>query len=184
MGFLGVPNHPTGFAALGIDSISTGTGQLGGPSAYMGSWNASTGFGGTFTSGSGGSVYSLLGLVFPASPSESLGNWSAAEQYVTGITPTGFGIYVYTLNDTGISGGSTIHVSFESPLAVGTFAVANGCIHVASNGACNPMGSVFGTPFTESGLVTAPEADSLALLAFGLGFLGIMLKGRRRSLSV
>ena len=185
---IGVPNAPSGSAAPGISSVSPlGTGQLGGPSgadAYMGRWGFTTGFGGTFTSSSGGSVYSFLGLVFPASPSESFANWSAAEQYVTGITPTGFGIYVYTLMDTGISGGSTIDISFASSLPVGTFVVAYGCSQVASDGSCRPMGKVFGTPFTQSGLVITPEADALTLLAFGLVFVGIALRGRRRSLSV
>jgi len=181
---IGVPNPSGGFIAPGIDSVSAGTGQLGGANAYMGTWNTSTGFGGTFTSSSGGSVYSFLGLVFPASASESFANWSSAEQYVTGITPAGFGIYVYTLNDTGISGGSTIDISFASSLPVGTFVVAYGCSQVASDGSCRPMGKVFGTPFTQSGLVITPEADTLALLAFGLVFVGIALRGRRRSLPV
>lgn len=181
---IGVPNAPSGFAAPDISSVSSGTGQLGGASAYMGSWDPTTGFGGTFTSSSGGSVYSFLGLVFPASASESFANWSSAEQYVTGITPTGFGIYVYTLMNTGISGGSTIDISFASPLPVGTFVVAYGCSQVASDGSCSPMGNVFGTPFTQSGLVITPEADALALLAFGLVFVGIVLRGRRHSLSV
>jgi len=182
---IGVPDAPSGFAAPDVSSVSSGTGDLGGTQTYYkGIWDTTTGFGGTFTSSSGGSVYSFLGLVFPASPSESFANWSAAEQYVTGITPTGFGIYVYTLMDTGISGGSTIDISFASSLPVGTFVVAYGCSQVASDGSCRPMGKVFGTPFTQSGLVITPEADALTLLAFGLVFVGIALRGRRRSLSV
>jgi hypothetical protein len=183
---IGVPNDSSGSAAPDISSVSPlGAGDLGGDKTYYkGSWDTTTGFGGTFTSSSGGSVYSFLGLVFPASPSESFANWSSAEQYVTGITSAGFGIYVYTLNNTGISGGSTIDISFASSLPVGTFVVAYGCSQVASDGSCRPMGKVFGTPFTQSGLVITPEADALALLAFGLVFVGIVLRGRRHSLSV
>lgn len=172
-------------------TLSTGTGTADGGNVYPSNttkWDANGIALNTFTSGS---VYNSLALQKPASASESFTNWSAAELSVLGITANFFTIGVYELTGTGISGGDVITVNFASDLPIGTFAVAYGCDPNGidpTTGACTPPGNVFGTPFTQSGLVThrdpssssgpVPEPGTLGLV--GIGILGGLLAYRHR----
>jgi PEP-CTERM motif len=184
---LGVVNNSS-FSAPSI-TLSSGTATLGGTAAYLGTWDSTTGFAGTFTSGSAQPVTDAIGLQDQGDASESFTNWHAAEQSVLNINATSFGLYVYTLTDTGLSGGGSVTVNFASALPLGTFVIGYGCDGASqgypSDVACDPNGKVFGTPFTESGLVdspSVPEPASIALLGtalFGMAF----LLGRKKARS-
>jgi len=184
---VGIPNFSS--SAPGIASVSTGTGQLGGANLFGGSWNTGTGFAGNYTSGFAGSVYQFVGLAPPASASESFGNWSLADKSVNNITATSFAIFVYTLNNTGLTGGTGITVKFASGgLPVGSFIVAYGCSATTTNMSgttvCNGTGNTYGTPFTQSGMVTlVPEPGTMALFGSGLLALGGFLRRGKRNRS-
>jgi hypothetical protein len=170
---LGIPNTAA-FAAPSL-SLSTGTADLGGPgsgtnSEFSGSFNGSTGLAthaGLFNSGE---VYSFLGLT-AGNNSNNFGNWAAADLAVNGISATGFGIFVYELTGTGMTGGRSVQGTFNGALPVGTFVVAYGK---------SADGKIFDTPFTETGMVTVPfnstavhtpEPASMLLLGSGLAAL-------------
>jgi len=109
-------------------------------------------------------VYSALGIGAGSNNSNSFTNWSAAESSVNGIDADFFGLFVYQLYDTGITGGSTIDVYFSSDIPDGTFVVAYG----------TSDRKTYSTPFTESGLTRkVPEPGMLMLLGTGLLSLGI-----------
>lgn len=169
---LGVPNSTT--FTLPTITLSAGTGTVGGTNAFGGTWNTTTGFAGSLTS-TNSDVYGVIGL--NANNSNSFVNWAAADLAANGITATNFGIYVYTLTGTGITGGSTVNVTFGSPLANGIFAIAYG-----QDTLVNPnMGDIFSTPFTESGLTTGPPVpEPGTILLLGAGFLGLAVYGKRR----
>jgi hypothetical protein len=180
---VGIPNTTGALSLPGI-TLSAGIGVAGGPDVYPTTttkWD-SNGYAGAYTAGFKGSVYDFVGLQDSGSASESFTNWSAAELAVNGITANRFGIGVYSLTGTGMTGDGSVTVDFASALPVGTFAVAYGCETggTDSNGACSPGGNVFGTPFTQSAMVTTggrvppqsiPDPGSLVLLATSLGLL-------------
>lgn len=166
---LGVANMTDlDFTAPTVD-LTSGTGSVGGSSFFSGTWDAATGYGGYFTAASTGDVYSFLGLSPSGNNSNNFGNWAAAELFVNGITASGFGIFVYELVGTGISGGNTVDVEFSSALDPGTFVVAYGQ---------DVRGRSFTTPFTESGLTQQVPEPGVFLL-FGTGLFGIGLMRRK-----
>ncbi len=174
---IGIPNDAGTNTAPGISSLSTGSGQLGGTNIYLGSgalgWNISTGYSGSFTSGV---AYDFVGFSPGGSNSQSFTNWHNGELAINGINATSFGIYIYTLTDLHLTGGSApgVEVNFLSDLPIGTFAIAYGCSAQNTAGTkCSNVGNTWSTPFTQSGIVT-PEPGSLALLGAGiLGLFGV-----------
>jgi hypothetical protein len=169
---LGVPNKVDGTFTAPSITLSAGTGVVGGTNVFSGTWNTTTGYSGNFTSASSDDVYSFIGLIPGGNNSNLFGNWHDADLAVNGIDATGFGIFVYSLTDTGITGDSTVDVTFESALDNGTFVVAYG--QKPPNGQV----SSFTTPITESGLTTHKVPEPGMLLLFGSGLLGLGLFGR------
>lgn len=186
---LGFPNVSGTFVPPSI-TLSSGTGSAGGANVYPSNttrWDAN-GFAGFYTAaftspkGTPNSVYSFIGLVNAAGGSESFTNWSAADLAVAGITANGFGIVVYELFNTGLTGGGSVTINFSSNLPLGTFAVAYGCSGATGkNGAC-PGKNTFSTPFTQSGMVTTvvPEPASLFLLGGGLIAAGTLRRKQKK----
>ncbi len=183
---LGIPNVNGSFS-LPSATPSTGTATAGGANVYASNttkWNAN-GYAGFYTGaftppkGTPNSVYSFIGLVNAGGGSESFTNWSAAELAVNGITANGFGIFVFELFNTGLTGGGTVTVDFSSPLPLGTFAVAYGCSGTGANGKC-PGKNTFTTPFTQSGLVTQVVPEPASLFLFGSGMLALGALRRRQ----
>ena len=180
---IGVPNETAStFSAPGI-TLTSGTGVLGGSSAFSGTWDATTGYAGNFTAAATGDVYSFIGLLPGGNNSNLFGNWAAADLAVNGIIADGFGIFVYELTGTGITGGNIVDVTFASELNLGTFAVAYGQDAPKWVGGNGKNGhweyTAFSTPFTESGLThQVPEPSTLLL--FGMGLLGLGFFGRKK----
>jgi len=185
---IGVPNLDNTFSAPTV-TLGHGTGVLGGTPISGLSWNSTTGFANTMTSGGPiTDAYQALGLSNPESTagnSESFVNWSAADLAALGITASNFGVYVYELSNTGLIGhNSTDNVTFGSALPQGTFVVAYGCASGATGpwtNACTSNG-IFDTPFTQSAVEksTVPEPASLSLFGCIGGLLAIVLYSRRR----
>jgi hypothetical protein len=190
---VGIPNPtasttpPAGInVGAGTSGLTGLSGQLGGPSAWGGSWNALTGAvaGGPFTSGK---VYSIIGL--NGSSSEQIGtaqNWNNADQAVLGLTVKNWDLFVYSItfpSKESLNKGAYITISFTGgTLPVGTFVIASGCApgnDVTMQCKGNALGT---TPFTTSGLVTTgqtPEPASMLLVGSGLVAFGGMLRRRK-----
>lgn len=189
---IGVPNVGGSFTAPGV-TLSTGSGSLGGTPVSGLSWNSTSGFAGTMTSGGPiTDAYEALGLSDPATTagnSESFVNWASADSSVLGMNATNFGVYVYQLDNTGLLGHpSTVDITFGSALPVGTFVVAYGCdtgIGTWSS-PCGSGGSIFSTPFTQAGLEmgrSLPEPTNLSWLACFGGILALFVRARKPKLS-
>jgi len=158
---LGVPDQTSLTPAISALSVGTASGPV-----YKTDLNT------------GEEVYTILGLGDGTNNSNSFTNWSAADLAVNGINAGFFGLFVYDLINTGITGGSTVDVSFLSDLPDGTFAIAYG--QVETQNGPNTNIKAFSTPFTESGLTThnVPEPSSLWLI--GMGLLGLGFFGRKK----
>ncbi len=171
---IGVPNKTDeNFMAPAI-TLSTGTGTIGGTNYYLRpigtprGWDTDSGYSGYFQSDD---VYDFIGFEPSGTASNNFGNWADADWEVVGINAEGFGIFVYSLNGTGITGGTKVDVEFASALPLGTFAVAYG--------QDNSKHHSFTTPFTESGMVNkVPEPSTLMLL--GSGLLGVAFCLRKK----
>ncbi len=88
------------------------------------------------------------------------------------LTPRVLGSSFLTDRYTGITGGSTVDVTFASALDNGTFAVAYGQEPPPTHGKADS----FTTPITESGLThTVPEPGMLLLFGSGLWVLGSLV---------
>jgi len=157
---LGVPNSTSLTPAISGLSAGTASGPV-----YKDDLNA------------GEEAYTVLGLGDGTNNSNSFTNWSAADLAVNGISADFFGLFVYDLTNTGITGGSTIDITFGADLPNGTFAIAYG--QVAKENGPNTNITAFSTPFTESGLThKVPEPSSLWLM--GMGLLGLGFFARKR----
>lgn len=173
--------YPGGSPTAGSGTYAT-TGQYGllpVPTA-----TGAGGYFGSFTSSSGGDVYSFLSLL-GGNGSNNWTNWSGTDFTKNGITANNFGIYVYALSGPALGPNGLIDIRFggESGLSKGTFAIAYG--EKCSTGPGN--GCFYSTPFTEAGLsastapaAAVPEPEIYAMMGIGLALMGFV--ARRRTL--
>jgi hypothetical protein len=158
---IGIPNDTTNlFTSVPINDVTFINGGISTAGSVAG------GFVGSLTSSD---IYTLL-HISQLVGLNSFANWSSTDLSRLGITVHSFGIYVFALTSgANLGPHGFVNVTFSSPLPAGSYAVAYGL---------NTNGSIYGTPFSEAGLVV-PEPASLAL--FGLGMIGLAVLVRRRS---
>ena len=149
------------------------------PSATVGTYGLTSATG-TLTALSTGTAFAQLGLA--AGGSESFTNWSGADVANGLAAPGSFSLYAFAVN-TSLDSSTPITVG-ESGASIGSFILAYGCTSVGTDSSgCASEGDVGQTVFTDTGLVdgpSVPEPGALALLAAGLGVLGIALSRKRR----
>jgi len=182
---LGVPTGSGTAPTLVVQEVSspglTALIDLGGTANYFGgSWNTTTGFGGTFNGSLSGNedVYEdILRLTPNGNGSQNYDNWTGGDPSPT----VSWDIYVYSLIFNPDFAKEN-WVDIVGNLTVATYAIAYGCDDWKNQGApgdlCDRNGDVFHTPFTYAGVVTrggrdvqqlVPEPASLLLFGSGLG---------------
>ncbi|MGH9407495.1 MAG: hypothetical protein ACRD3D_16875 [Terriglobia bacterium] len=146
------------------------------PLATVPTYGLTANSGVSFTSSSGGTAFSALGL--SAGGSQSFVNWANLDLTYGFGTPTSFTLYAFALN-TNLTSGSPITID-ESGAALGSYIIGYSCKNgTGSSSGCASNGDRADTPFTTSGIVgaTATEPGSLALLGLVLlGFIGLGLR--------
>lgn len=185
---IGVPNPVSNFVAPGISYMPPDPANKEGPggaNVYGGNWDETTGYDGYYTALSPEKdVYEFMSLFPIDAASNHFKNWSGAVKQVTGIDVDGFGIFVYTLEQTVFSGQDTIDITFDTWLPQGTMMVGYGQTWEDKKGDTYITG--YTTPFTEAGMQNrippqevVPEPSTVVLL--GSGLLGLLYAGRRRN---
>lgn len=135
----------------------SGSSKLGGTNLYGGTWNTTTGYAGTFSSGE---AYSYIGLEPPTvtktNQSNNFGNWAGAElAHNNGFVATGFDLYVFEITAT-LGKKGIVGVNFGSgTLPNGTMAIAYGQYGSKS----------YSTPFTQAGFTSGGSSSPLVVPA-------------------
>lgn len=132
----------------------------------------------------GGEAYSTVGLN-PQTNSESFVNWNLGETKNGLPTATSFGLYVYAINYAlgTASNPSPINIDFSN-IPVGSYVIAYSCAAAGSpistqcGTTTSTKGDIGDTPFTNAGLVTTPEPNTLLLFGFGILALGLVMRRR------
>lgn len=173
---LAIPGSSLTAPALSVSNTSgfvQQTLQLGGASAYGGTWNAATGYAGNFNSSSTGSAYSVANLA-GGSASQNYANWNGT----TGLTSWNLFVYQLTFNPNMTPNAPTDWVEFATnSMPTGSFVIGYGQQLVRRGST-----AVYSTPYTFAGNVQrVPEPTTLSLLGAGLFTAGLVARRRRKS---
>lgn len=162
---------------------SSASGQLGGSDVYGGKWNTSTGFAGFWTQKSNDDVYTFLHLDLNSkgkSQADNSNNWTNWSGAPGDAHVSGFGIFVYELDNTGLFGKNGINIDFSSDLPTGTLVIAFAC----TNSSCSQNPNPYDTAFTEAGDMTMSTPEPSIIVFFALDVLLFVSLFRRRELAV